>query len=113
MFEIELTCTDGFSSTNLQLLPAGDAVALTNGAMFTDGDAVQVTPKTNSVTVNCGEDPGGDGLPGDGGLPGTGTGLSGSGSTNMIWVAIAALAVAGVAGLGVSGLRVARARQEK
>ncbi len=116
VFQIDLTCTDDFSTTNLQLLPAGDDVALTNGAMFTDQDAVQVTPKVNSLTINCGEGqaPGDDDLPGDGGLPPTGTGGSGGSSpSNTIWLAIAALLLAGAAGLGTSGWRMARARQQK
>ena len=70
IFEIALTCTDDLSSTNLQLLPEGDAVAKTNGSLFTLESAAQVTPKVNSITINC-EATGGNGLPGDGG-PGVG-----------------------------------------
>ncbi len=113
VFEISLTCTDSFSSTNLQLLAAGDDVAFTNGAMFTDGDSVQITPKVNSITINCGVDTGAPDEPGDGGLPPTGGGFTGSdqGLTSIIiWLAIAALVVAGAAGLG-AGWRTARARQ--
>jgi len=119
-FEIELQCSDAYSSSNVQLLPSGDEVAGTSGAVFTsvsttsDGveETLQIIPKVNSVTVNCGQAPP-PGQPTDGGLPSSGTGslaAGSSGSSVMLWLVIGALLVAGTS-LGAFGWRTARSRQ--
>ena len=113
-FEIEFQCSDAYSSNNVQLLPEGDAIAGTSGALFTLEAAVQVVPKVNSVTVNCGDAPLVIDVPTDGGLPPTGSGslsTGDGGSSIMLWLVISALAVIGAAGLGAFGWRTARSRQ--
>ncbi len=121
VFEIELQCSDSFSANDVMLLPSGDAVAVTSGALFNAEGAEQIIPKVGSVTVTCGVEPtpepdatpdGGDGD--DIILPPTGSGALSTGdggSSATLWLVIGALAVIGVAGLGASGWRVTRSRQ--
>lgn len=121
VFEMSFTCTANVTTNDIRLLPAHDPVALTNGALFTIEDGVEVIPKVNALTINCGEPPE---EPGDGdsngdqpvdGLPPTGAGIGQptGGADTTLWIAIAALVATGIAGLGMSGWRVARARREK
>ena len=124
-FELEFQCSDSFSTTILQLLPSGDAVAGTSGALLSTGDDVQITPKVDSVTVICGvgptpvptatpEPPTDGGLPSsDGGLPSSGSGALSAGqggSSATLWLVIGVLALIGAAGLGTFGWREARGR---
>ena len=129
VFELAFTCSDSISTNNVQLLPSGDPVAGTNGAVFTTVTVVdevdvttQIVPKVNSVTINCGEEPeepeeptptpDGDGVTD---FPSSGSGplsAADGGSSAMLWLMIAALVVAGAASLGAVGLRAARSRQE-
>ncbi len=51
---LAFNCSEGDSSTEVQLLPVGDPVALTNGAEFKTPDNTSIEPKTTNVTVNCG-----------------------------------------------------------
>ncbi len=118
-FEIELQCSDAFSSNDVKLLPSGDAVAGTSGALFNGEGAEQIIPKVDSVTVICGVEPtpeptsAPDG-PTDGGLPPTGTGAlsSDGGASATLWLVIGALVVVGAAGLGASARSAVRSRQE-
>ena len=121
VFEIELQCSDAFSSNDVKLLPSGDAVAGTSGALFNGEGAEQIIPKVGSVTVICGVEPtptpapdGPTDGPTDGGLPPTGTGAlsSDGGVSTTLWLVIGALVVAGAAGLGASARSAVRSRQE-
>ncbi len=123
VFELAMECSDTFSSNNVQLLPEGDPVAGTSGALLTGDNGEQIFPKVASVTVNCGEappeptaTPDGDG-DGDGDgdivLPPSGSGplsTGDNGSNAMLWLVIGGLFAIGAAGLGASGWRAARSR---
>lgn len=117
-FELEFQCGDSFSTTNLQLLPSGDAVAGTSGALLSTGDDVQITPKVDSVTVICGVEAtpvptATPEQPTDGGLPSSGSGALSAGqggSSATLWLVIGVLALIGAAGLGTFGWREARGR---
>lgn len=124
VFELAFECSDSFSSNNIQLLPSGDPVAGTSGALLSTGEDVQVIPKVNSVTVNCGEAPDEPDEPDeptstqvpdqptDGGLPSSGSGAlstGDAGSSAALWLMIAALAAIGLS-LGTFGWRAARNR---
>lgn len=121
--EIAMTCTDSFSETEVVLRPLGDPVAGANGSLFTylvDFVDIQAVPKTDAVTVLCGErppEPTEDDDDGSGGQP---TALPPSGVGNVgtdqdagtgLWVIIATLAVLGTVSLVLSGWRIARSRQ--
>lgn len=129
-FELAFECSDSFSSNNIQLLPSGDPVAGTSGALLSTGEDVQVIPKVNSVTVNCGEAPDEPDEPDesdesdeptstqvpdqptDGGLPSSGSGAlstGNAGSSVALWLMIVALAAIGLS-LGTFGWRAARNR---
>ena len=120
VFELSFECSDDFSTNNVQLLPSGDDLAGTSGAVFTtvvvtDGVDVstQVIPDTNSITVNCGAEPTPTPEEPDV-LPPLGSGALSAGDTGssaMMWLVIGALVVAG-AGLGTFGWHAARSRQE-
>ena len=117
---MEFQCGDSFSTTNLRLLPSGDAVAGTSGALLSTGDDVQITPKVDSVTVVCGVGVGPTPVPTatpepptDGGLPSSGSGALSAGqggSSATLWLVIGVLALIGAAGLGTFGWREARGR---
>ncbi len=116
VFELELQCSDSFSTNDVQLLPSGDAVAGTSGALFNAEGAEQIIPKVGSITVICGVEPTPTPEPEPTPvvvLPPTGSGAlsSGGGSSATLWLVIGALAVVGAAGLGASGWRVTRGRQ--
>lgn len=120
VFQIELQCSDSFSTNDVMLLASGDALAGTSGALFNAEGAQQIIPKVGSVTVICGVEPTPepDPTPDDGNdvviLPPTGSGALSSGdggSSATLWFVIGALVVVGAAGLGASGWRVTRGRQ--
>lgn len=126
VFELAFQCSESFSANDVQLLPSGDPVALTNGALFNAEGAEQIIPKVSSVTVNCGvapDEPAPDETPDadvpdgdvpDGGLPSSGSGplsTGDGGPSATLWLLIGALLIAGAAGLGTFGWRVARGRQ--
>ena len=100
VFEFELQCSDTFSANDVQLLPSGDPVAGTSGALLNTDAAEQIVPKVSSVTVTCGvaptaPEPDAD-IP-DGGLPSSGSGplsTSDGGSSATLWLMIGALVVA-------------------
>lgn len=56
---LDFTCSASPSSTLVQLLPTGDPLAGTSGALFTEfgGTGSQITPKVNSITIECVEPP--------------------------------------------------------
>ena len=53
-----MNCSEGDSTTVVELLPEGDPVALTNGALFKLEDDTPVVPKVSNIPVVCGS--GGD-----------------------------------------------------
>ncbi|MCH8007941.1 MAG: hypothetical protein IIC91_03685 [Chloroflexi bacterium] len=59
LFSFSFTCTSGPSSSQLELIPSGTAPALTNGAIYTAGDAssTQIVPDVTGLTVNCNPGP--------------------------------------------------------
>ena len=54
LVSLAFNCSEGESSTEVQLLPVGAPVALTNGSEFKDPDNTSITPKLTNVTINCG-----------------------------------------------------------
>jgi len=54
MIDLSMNCSSANSNTEVQLLPEGDPVALTNGALFKLGDDTPVIPKVSNLTVICG-----------------------------------------------------------
>jgi hypothetical protein len=50
---LEFTCSTSPSTTEVKLLPNGDPVARTNGALFSQSDNTQITPAVRNVTVEC------------------------------------------------------------
>ena len=58
LFSIELTCTTSQSSSTLNLLPSGDPVAGTSGALYIEaGTGNQVIPAVTGLNVNCNPGP--------------------------------------------------------
>jgi len=56
LFTFSFNCSAEPSSTEVQLLPAGDARAQTSGAQYSlPPDGAQVIPKVSNLTINCGE----------------------------------------------------------
>ena len=58
LYSFSLTCTNSASTNNIQLLPQGDPVAGTEGALFiehTTGN--QIVPSVGGITVNCAAKP--------------------------------------------------------
>ncbi len=49
-----MNCSAGDSSTLVQLLPEGDPIALTNGALFKDPGDNPIIPKVSNITIVCG-----------------------------------------------------------
>ena len=128
VFALEFQCSESFSTNNVALLPSGDDVAGTSGAVFTTVIVIdevdvttQVIPKVSSVTITCGEAPEEPEeptpTPGEDvtDFPSSGSGplsAADGGSSAMLWLMIGALVVAGAASLGAVGLRTVRSRQE-
>ncbi len=54
LVSLAFNCSEGESSTEVQLLPVGAPVALTNGTEFKDPDNASITPKLTNITINCG-----------------------------------------------------------
>ena len=63
LIELKVNCSEGESSTNVMLLASGTPPANTNGAVFSDPNGIQTTPKVSNLTINCGA--GGNGDPTD------------------------------------------------
>lgn len=57
LFTMVLTCSPSGSSNLIQLLPSGDPIAGTSGALFTTAGATQVIPKVSNLTLFCGTPP--------------------------------------------------------
>ncbi len=53
LIELSLSCSSDESSTEVLLLPEGDPVALTSGALFKLPDDIPVVPKVSNLTINC------------------------------------------------------------
>ena len=57
LIELSMTCSEADTTSDVRLLPYGDPLALTNGALFTEGetlkDASNVVPKVTGLTVHC------------------------------------------------------------
>jgi hypothetical protein len=52
--ETQFTCVTAGVQTVIELLPNGDSIALTKGALFVEPDGItKVTPKVGSFTINC------------------------------------------------------------
>ena len=60
LVSLAFNCSEGESSTEVQLLPTGAPVALTNGTEFKTQDNDSIVPELTNVTINCGA---GDGSP--------------------------------------------------
>jgi hypothetical protein len=117
VFQLQMQCSEEYSQTEVKLLPNGDPVALTNGAMLSYVEGTfqrQITPSVNSITVNCGEaptpTPTETEVPEPTALPPSGTaGYDSDGALGArVWAIIGVLLAAGVAGLGLFGWRAAR-----
>jgi uncharacterized repeat protein (TIGR01451 family) len=50
---LSMTCSAAFTTTQIQLLPEGDPVAGTSGALFVTPPNTQIVPKVSGVTVRC------------------------------------------------------------
>lgn len=50
---LEFNCSASSTSTLVQLLPEGDAVAATSGSLYTEPPSNQVVPKVDSLTIKC------------------------------------------------------------
>ena len=57
LLELSITCSAANSTTEVQLLPLGDPVALTSGAVFITPGGEQVIPKVSNLSVTCGGAP--------------------------------------------------------
>ena len=56
LYSFSLTCTEGDSSSLIDLLPSGDAEAGTSGALYGEPSAVgsgRIVPKVAGIIVNC------------------------------------------------------------
>ena len=62
--ELKMSCPGADSTTELQLLPNGDPLAGTKGALFKRPDDTSVIPKVNNLTVHCGSGQGPTETPG-------------------------------------------------
>lgn len=60
LLNFAMNCSAGPSSTEVELLEAGNPVALTNGALFKDEADAEIIPKVSNLTINCGDVGGGD-----------------------------------------------------
>ena len=52
--ELKVSCSDGDSITEVQLLATGTPPANTNGSVFSNPDGSKTVPKTSNLTINCG-----------------------------------------------------------
>ncbi|MCH8007940.1 MAG: DUF11 domain-containing protein [Chloroflexi bacterium] len=50
---LDFNCSASSSSTLVQLLPEGDALAGTSGSLYTEPPSTQVIPKVDTLTVKC------------------------------------------------------------
>ena len=57
LIELSMTCSEADTTSEVRLLPFDGPIALTNGALFTEGetrkDASNVVPKVTGLTVRC------------------------------------------------------------
>ena len=53
MYTFELTCTDSPSSSTIRLLPSGDPVSGTSGALLVKSGGGKVVPKVGDITIEC------------------------------------------------------------
>lgn len=54
--QMAMTCSQGYSETTVRILPGGDPIASTSGAMFLSSQDEQTVPSLGSLEVICGED---------------------------------------------------------
>ena len=54
LIELSMTCSEEDTTSEVRLLPYGDPLALTSGALFVDVNRLNVVPKVTSLTVHCG-----------------------------------------------------------
>lgn len=57
LLELKMTCSESDSTTEVQLIPSGEAPAFTNGAVFSKPNGDKSVPKTNNLTIRCGSGP--------------------------------------------------------
>ena len=57
IFTMILTCSPNNSNNLIHLLPSGDPIAGTNGALFTTPGSTQVIPKVSNLALFCGTPP--------------------------------------------------------
>ncbi|MCH7698855.1 MAG: hypothetical protein IH865_07955 [Chloroflexi bacterium] len=53
LVSLSFNCSATSSSTEVKLLPQGDAIALTNGALYKDFNGSSVIPKVSNLFVDC------------------------------------------------------------
>ncbi len=53
VIDLAFNCPAASSSTEVKLLPDGDPIALTNGALYKDANSAAVTPKVSNLFVDC------------------------------------------------------------
>lgn len=56
--ELKVNCSEGDSSTEVQLIPNGKPQLINGGTFFASPDGVWTVPKTSNITVVCGSAPG-------------------------------------------------------
>ncbi len=53
LIELSMTCSEVPTTSQVRLLPYGDPLARTSGALFTAGPTLNVVPKVTGLTVHC------------------------------------------------------------
>ncbi len=53
--QMAMTCSQDYSETTVRMLPGGDPIASTFGAMFLSPQSEQTVPSLSSLEVICGE----------------------------------------------------------